>query len=99
MSSGGVVTGQITSIRAVALKYEGKVVAFRLKTNLGSFDISREVATRYGFSDFKTEKFIRLESVNGVLMSESERKNQKFIPDVSNNEADCFKLITALFNS
>lgn len=99
MPSGGVVTGQITSIRAVALKYDGKVVAFRLKTNLGSFDISREVATRYGFSDFKTEKFIRLESVNGVLMSESERKNQKFIPDVSDNEADCFKLITALFNS
>lgn len=95
----GVVNGDITSIRAVALKYDGKVVAFRLKTNIGSFDINRDVAARYGISDFKTEKFIRLESVNGVLMSESERVNQKFIPDVSNNEADCLKLITALFNS
>lgn len=95
----GVVNGDITSIRAVALKYDGKVVAFRLKTNLGSFDINRDVAARYGISDFKTEKFIKLQSVNGILMSESEQKSQTFVPDVSDNEADCFKLIVALFNS
>lgn len=93
----GVVPDGITSIRAVALKYDGKVIAFRFKTDKGTFDMSKEVATQYGLSGFKSEKFIALKNVNGILMSETEMQKNVLIPDVSENEADCRKLISTIF--
>lgn len=98
-NKGGVVPADIKSIRAVALKYDGKVIAFRFKTDKGAFDMSKEAATRFGLSDLKTEKFIKLESLNGVLMSASEKQKNVFIPDVSENDIDCQRLINALFTS
>ena len=97
-SHNGVVPDGITSIRTVALKHEGKVIAFRFKTDKGSFDMSKETAIQYGLGGFKSEKYIALKSVNGILMSESEMKKNVFIPDVSDNESDCRKLISAIFS-
>lgn len=93
----GVVPDGITSIRAVALKYDGKVIAFRFKTDKGTFDMSKEAATQYGLSGFKSEKFVSLKSVNGILMSEAELQKNVLIPDVSENEVDCRKLISTIF--
>lgn len=94
----GVVPDGITSIRAVALKYDGKVIAFRFKTDKGSFDMSRDVASKFGINALKTDKFITLQNVNGILMSESEKSGQRVIPDVSECETDCTKLMNAIFN-
>lgn len=89
----------ITQIRIVALKHNGVLIAFRFKTNVGAFDMRREVAAQYGFGDFKTEKFIALQNVNGMLMSESERKRRVCVPDVSDCKEDCQRLANALFGS
>lgn len=95
----GVVPDDITSVRVVALKYEGAVVAFRFKTDKGTFDISSEVAEKLGLSGSKTAKFINLINVNGLLMSESEKQDAKCVQDVSSNEADCRRLMTAIFRT
>lgn len=93
----GVVPDGIKKVRVVALKYSGEVIAFRFKTNLGSFDIRREAAARYGLGAFKTETFITLKSVGGLLMSDSERKKGICVPDVSSCREDCDKLMNAVF--
>lgn len=87
----------IKQIRVVSLKLDGEVVAYRFKTDVGAFDMRRSVALRYGLGGFKIEKFITIELVNGLYMSKSELKSHKLIPDVSDCEADCRKLIEALF--
>lgn len=92
-----VVKGDIKQLRVVALKHDGKVIAYRFKTDIGVFDMRKEVAAQYGLVEFRTEKFIFLKSVNGMLMSESEQKRRKFVPDVSENREDCEKLIKCLF--
>lgn len=87
----------IKQIRVVSLKLDGEVVAYRFKTDVGAFDMRRSVALSYGLGGFKIEKFITIESINGLYMSKSEMKSHKLIPDVSDCEADCRKLINALF--
>lgn len=87
----------ISQIRVVSLKLDGEVVAYRFKTNVGAFDMRRSVALRYGLGGFKIERFITIECINGLYMSKSEMKSHKLIPDVSDCEADCRKLIDALF--
>lgn len=87
----------IKQIRVVSLKLDGEVVAYRFKTDVGAFDMRRSVALRYGLGGFKIEKFITIECINGLYMSKSEMKSHKLIPDVSDCEADCRKLIDALF--
>lgn len=94
-----IVPDGINQIRIVALKYNGALIAFRFKTNVGAFDMRREVAAKFGFGDFKTEKFIALQNVNGMLMSESERKRHVCVPDVSECKEDCQRLADALFGS
>ena len=92
-----VVPDGITKIRLVSLKLDGEIVAYRFKTDKGSFDISRSVMAKYGFGGTITDKFINLEYVNGVLMSSSEKKNNSKVPNISDNEKDCKKLINLLF--
>ena len=94
-----IVPDGISQIRVVALKYEGNVIAFRFKTNVGAFDMRKSVALGYGLGSFKTETFITLRSVNGMLMSDSERKKQVCVPDVSECQEDCDKLMKALFGN
>lgn len=97
LSSKPIVIGTIEQLRVVPLKYEGNVISYRFKTNLGAFDISRSVAERYGLNNIKTDKFIPLENINGVFMSANERKLHLLVPDVSGCEEDCTKLINAIF--
>lgn len=87
----------ISQIRVVALKYQGEAIAFRFKTDKGAFDMRKSVAVKYGLGGFKTETFIALQSVNGMLMSESERKRHVCVPDVSDCEEDCKRLMDAIF--
>lgn len=87
----------ISQIRVVSLKLDGEVVAYRFKTDVGAFDMRRSVALRYGLGGFKIERFITIECINGLYMSKSEMKSHKLIPDVSDCETDCRKLIDALF--
>lgn len=94
----GVVPDGIQQIRVVALKYNGKVIAFRFKTDKGAFDMSKDVASGYGINALKTDKFIALQNINGLLMSESEKTGKRVIPDVSECEADCRRLMNAIFN-
>lgn len=94
-----IVPEKIGQIRVVALKYQNQVIAYRFKTDVGAFDMRRDVAQWYGFGSFKTETFISLESVNGLLMSSSEKRKQVCVPDVSDCQEDCQRLVSALFNS
>lgn len=96
-SQKSIVPDGIMSVRVVALRFGGRVIAFRFKTDKGAFDMRIEVAAKYGLSDFKTEKFIALERVNGILMSSTEKKLRTCVPDVSLCEEDCIKLIGAIF--
>ena len=89
----------ITQIRVAALKYNGTVIAFRFKTNLGAFDMSKAVAAGYGLGEFKTETYITLKSVNGMLMSDSEHRKKSCVPDVSDGKEDCDKLMQMLFRA
>lgn len=92
-----IVPCDIEKVRVVALRFGGRVIALRFKTDKGAYDMRIEVAAKYGLSGFKTEKFIALERVNGVLMSSTEKKLKTCVPDVSLCEKDCIKLINAMF--
>ena len=92
-----IVPNSISKVRVVALRYNCQVIAFRFKTDVGAFDMRIEVATKYGLGGFKTEKFINLEKVNGILMSNTEKQKRVCVPDVSLCEEDCRRLIDAVF--
>lgn len=94
-----IVPDGITQLRVVALKYRDSVVAYRFKTNAGAFDMCREAALRYGLGGSRTETYITLQNVNGVLMSGAERERRACVPDVSGCEEDCEKLMRALFDA
>lgn len=93
-----IVPDGITKIRVVALRFQNNIIAFRFKTDKGAFDMRIEVASKYGLGGFKTETFINLERINGVLMSSTEKKLRTCVPDVSLCEEDCKKLINAIFD-
>lgn len=93
-----IVPDGITKIRVVALRFQNNIIAFRFKTDKGAFDMRIEVASKYGLGGFKTETFINLERINGVLMSSTEKKLRTCVPDVSLCEEDCRKLINAIFD-
>ena len=63
------------------------------------FDVSKAVAARYGLGEFKTETYITLKSVNGMLMSDSEHRKKSCVPDVSDGKEDCDKLMQMLFRA
>ena len=89
----------IQKLRVVSLRYNGDVIAFRFKTDKGAFDMRKQIAAQYGLGGFKTETFIALQNVNGMLMSSSERKRKVCVPDVSDCPEDCQRLMDALFDS
>lgn len=92
-----IVPDNISTIRVVALKYKGKVIAFRFKTDVGTWDMRKSVAAQYGLGEYKTETFMTLENVNGMLMSKTERERRKCVPDVSDCPVDCEKLMRFMF--
>lgn len=94
-----IVPADLRSVRVVALKYNGQIIAYRFKTDKGAFDMRRDTAETKGLGGFKTETFISLKSVNGLLMSESEQKRKSLIPDVSDCQEDCERLINAVFSA
>lgn len=87
----------IYDCRVVALVYNNSTIAYRFKTNAGSFDMSRSVASRYGLSPDKVTKFTCLMLVNNIFMTKGEHDAGRLIPDVSNSKVDCDKLFSALF--
>lgn len=91
-------TDSITDVKIVALKYNGKLVAYRFKTNIGCFDIDKETAQSYGVSEYKVTKAITLNKCNNLLMSNSEISGKRIIPDISSNFELCNKLFNLLFN-
>jgi hypothetical protein len=92
-----IVPDDITKIRVVALKLDDTVLAYRFKSDRGSYDMRRSVALKYGLGDFKVSKMIRLHRVNGLLMTDGEHANRILIPDVSDCEVDCKKLMKFMF--
>ena len=92
-----IIKGKINQIRVVPLKFNGVVIAYRFKTDIGAFDMSKMVAERYGLSSIKSDKFISLENINGIYMSSTERKLHQLVPEVSDCEEDCRQLIDAVF--
>jgi hypothetical protein len=92
-----IVPYDITKIRVVALKLDNTVLAYRFKTDKGSFDMRRSVALKYGLGDFKVTKMIRLQRVNGLLMTDGEHSKRVLIPDVSDCEEDCKRLMQFMF--
>lgn len=92
-----VVPDDVSEVSIVALVYNDKIIAYRFKTDKGNFDVTREVALKYGISEYKMEKCVRLENHNGILMSKGEVARGRCIPEISNNEEDCKKLFDILF--
>ena len=92
-----IVPDDVNVITLVALIFDGVVAAYRFKTDMGYFDITRKKAMEYGVSGFKVEKAIRLERYNGMLVTQSEIKNRRCIPDISGSADDCRKLFESLF--
>ena len=97
LSSKSVVPDNVSEVSIVALVYNDKIIAYRFKTDKGNFDVTREVALKYGISEYKMEKCVRLENHNGILMSKREVSRGRCIPEISNNEEDCKKLFDILF--
>lgn len=97
LPSKSVVPDNVSEVSIVALVYNDKIIAYRFKTDKGNFDVTREVALKYGISEYKMEKCVRLENHNGILMSKGEVSRGRCIPEISNNEEDCKKLFDILF--
>ena len=93
-----IVPDGIRHIRVVGLMYNNEIIAYRVKTDKGNFDMTLDSLSRYGIGGFKIEKVIKLDRVNGMIMSASERKNKRLVPDISKNEEDCRKIYNLLFS-
>ncbi|MBQ9278253.1 MAG: hypothetical protein IJ224_06420 [Lachnospiraceae bacterium] len=92
-----IVPDDIHDVSIVALSLDDIIIAYRFNTSAGKFDISKVKAYEYGLSSIKIEKMIRLERKNGLILSKSEIKAKHIVPNVSDCETDCRKLINALF--
>lgn len=92
-----IVPDSIYDCRVVALVYNNNTIAYRFKTNAGSFDMDRKVASQYGLAPDKVTKFTRLMLVNDIFMTKGEHDAGRLIPDVSNSKIDCDRLFSALF--
>lgn len=96
-NSPSIVPDDVSVITLVALIFDGVVAAYRFKTDMGYYDITRKKAIEYGVSGYKVEKAIKLERYNGMLVTQSEINNQRCIPDITGSDEDCEKLFNALF--
>ena len=92
-----IVPDSIYECRVVALVYNNSTIAYRFKTNVGSFDMSRDVASQYGLAPDKVTKFTRLLLVNDIFMTKGEYDAGRLIPDISGSKVDCDRLFSALF--
>ena len=95
--SESIVPDDITECRVVALVYNDVTVAYRFKTNRGSFDMNKATAKRYGLMPDKVTKLTRLLLVNGIYMTKGEKEAGRLIPDISDNSIDCEVLFRSLF--
>lgn len=91
-----IVPPNITSCRVVALVYNDETIAYRFKTNVGSFDMNRAVARKFGLMPDKVKTCIRLQLINGIYMSKGEINSEILVPDISYNKDDCIRLYKLL---
>lgn len=83
-----------SDLRIIALKYNKRVVGYRLKgDDIGTVDISKEAAEKHGVSRFNITKVINLVESNETLISSSEKKSGTVYRDISTND----NLIDELF--
>ena len=94
-----IVPKSVSKARVVSLRLNGEIVAYRFKTDKGSYDMYANVAARYGLvAGHKTATYINVEYKHGYLISERELETHQLVPDISNNPEDCKTLINAFIN-
>lgn len=91
-----VVPATVSQVRVVALVYEDRIFAYRFKTDVGDFDVTRMAASKYGLAGYKVSKSIRLQQYNGLYATKGEVESGKLIPDVSECDEDCKRLFGVL---
>ena len=88
----------ITKARVVGLTLDNLVIAYRIKTDRGSYDVTVDKAEQFGLSGYKVEKAIPLLRHNGVLVTKSELSNKRLIPNISHSPEDIRKLVDIIFS-
>ena len=82
----------------IALKMDGKVEAWRFRTDTGyTFDVSVEAMRAYGLTGLRAYKSSNLEKRNGILMTKAEREGKRLVQDITSNEDACKALYQKLF--
>ena len=94
-----IVPKDITKARIVALRYNNAIIAYRFKTDKGSYDMTKNTALKYGISGYKIEKVITVSVRNGFYISKKELETRTLVPDISDCEEDCKLLIEVFFNN
>lgn len=94
-----IVPKDITKARIVALRYNNAIIAYRFKTDKGSYDMTKNTALKYGISGYKIEKVITVSVKNGFYISKKELETRTLVPDISDCEEDCKLLIDVFFNN
>lgn len=99
MEQNSIVPKDITKVRIVALRYNNAIIAYRFKTDKGSYDMTKNTALKYGISGYKIEKVITVSVKNGFYISKKELETRTLVPDISDCEEDCKLLIEVFFNN
>ena len=99
LEQASIVPKDITKVRIVALRYNNAIIAYRFKTDKGSYDMTKNTALKYGISGYKIEKVITVSVKNGFYISKKELETRTLVPDISDCEEDCKLLIEVFFNN
>ncbi|MEE3392097.1 MAG: hypothetical protein VZR00_02090 [Lachnospiraceae bacterium] len=95
--TGSIVPDDIKSIKLLALIFDKKVVGYRFKTDKGYFDVTVEKAAEYGMNSHKVRTGLQVEKHNGIMISKTEIKENKLVPNVTDSQEDCDKLFNLLY--
>lgn len=87
-----------SDVSLVALKYENRVVGYRFLAGSEKYDIDLQCASSMGISGFKVEKQVRLSSVGGLLVSNSEASRGSLVRDISSQTEFVAKLFDKLLS-
>lgn len=90
--------GDLTVDFVKGLILDDDIIGYRIKTNKGLFDISLVSARQYGLYNYRVTKGIKVQKYDdfGKYMSKSEYMNNIVVPDISDNEELCKKIIAIL---
>lgn len=92
------ITSDLSKVVVSKLMCNDTLVGYRFRTNNGCLDISIEMGTHLGIVPYKICKRVNLQEVDGVLVSNFEKKNHVLFPDISNNEELCRKMLKAVLS-